>query len=46
MFFETGTRTLFCGDLLTQLGDGPAVTGDDLIEAASLAEDIFHQTSL
>ena len=46
MFFETETRTLFCGDLLTQLGDGPAVTGDDLIEAACLAEDTFHQTSL
>jgi flavorubredoxin len=46
MFFETETRTLFCGDLLTQLGDGPAVTGDDLIEAACLAEDVFHQTSL
>jgi flavorubredoxin len=46
MFFETETRTLFCGDLLTQLGDGPAVTGDDLIEAACLAEDAFRQTSL
>jgi flavorubredoxin len=46
MFFEAETRTLFCGDLLTQLGDGPAVTGDDLIEAATLAEDTFRQTSL
>jgi hypothetical protein len=46
MFFETETRTLFCGDLLTQLGDGPAVTGDDFIGAACLAEDTFRQTSL
>ena len=46
MFFEEETRTLFCGDLLTQLGNGPALTGEDLIEAAILAEDVFHQTSL
>ncbi len=46
VFFEQETRTLFCGDLLTQLGNGPAVVGDDLIEAAIVAEDVFHQTSL
>jgi flavorubredoxin len=46
MFFEQETGTLFCGDLLTQLGDGPAVTGDDLLEAAITAEEVFHQTSL
>jgi hypothetical protein len=45
MFFETGTRTQFCGDLLTQPGDGPAVTGDGLIEAACQGGDIFRQTS-
>ena len=33
-------------DLLTQLGNGPAVVGDDLIDAAIAAEDTFHQTSL
>jgi glyoxylase-like metal-dependent hydrolase (beta-lactamase superfamily II) len=44
-FFEQETRTLFCGDLLTQLGNGPAVVGADLIEAAIEAEDLFHQTS-
>lgn len=44
--FEEQTRTLFCGDLLTQTGDGPALTGVDLIEAAMVAEDVFHQTSL
>src|SRR3954465_1198464 len=46
VFFEEETRTLFFGDLLTQLGDGPALVGDDLIDAAILAEDVFHQTSL
>jgi hypothetical protein len=37
---------LFCGDLLTQLGKGPAIVADDLIDAAIAAEDLFHQTSL
>jgi flavorubredoxin len=46
MFFEQETGTLFLGDLLTQLGNGPAVTSDDLLEAAIFAEDVFHQTSL
>ncbi|HET6817325.1 MAG TPA: MBL fold metallo-hydrolase [Mycobacteriales bacterium] len=46
VFFEQETRTLFCGDLLTQLGNGPALVGDDIIDAAILAEDVFHQTSL
>lgn len=46
MFFEQETRTLFLGDLLTQLGDGPAVTSDDILEGAIAAEDLFHQTSL
>jgi flavorubredoxin len=46
MFFEQETGTLFLGDLLTQLGNGPAVTSEDLLDAAILAEDVFHQTSL
>ena len=46
MFFEEETRTLFLGDLLTQVGDGPAITGEDLLDAAIAAEDLFHQTSL
>ena len=46
LFFEQETATLFLGDLLTQLGDGPAITSDDLIEQAVAAEDLFHQTSL
>ncbi len=46
VFFERETGTLFCGDLLTQYGDGPAVTDADLLDAAVAAEDLFHQTSL
>ena len=46
VFFEQQTGTLFCGDLLTQLGNGPAIVGHDLIDAAIVAEDVFHQTSL
>jgi flavorubredoxin len=46
MFFEQETETLFCGDLLTQLGDGPALRTDDLVEEAIAAEELFHQTSM
>jgi flavorubredoxin len=46
MFYEQESGTLFCGDLMTQLGDGPALTTDDLLERAVEAEDVFHQTSL
>lgn len=46
MFFERETGTLFLGDLLTQLGNGPAVTSDDILDGAIAAEDLFHQTSL
>ena len=46
VFFEQETATLFCGDLVTQLGDGPAVTDSDLVAAAIAAEELFGQTSL
>ena len=46
VIYEEVTGTLFCGDLATQDGNGPALTGDDLIEQALAAEDLFHQTSL
>jgi flavorubredoxin len=46
MFFEQESGTLFCGDLLTQIGDGPAITDSDLSDAAIAAEELFHQTSL
>ena len=43
--FEETTGTLFCGDLGTQLGDGPGVTEDDVIEPALTAEAAFRQMS-
>jgi flavorubredoxin len=46
VFFEQETRTLFCGDLCTQLGNGAAVTDQDLLEAAVAAEETFWQTSM
>jgi flavorubredoxin len=44
--YEETTRTLLCGDLLTQTGAGPAVSGDDLVPAAMEAEGMFRATSL
>jgi flavorubredoxin len=41
ILFEETTGTLLCGDLFTQLGDGMAVTTDDIVAAASQAEDVF-----
>ena len=46
VIYEETTRTLFCGDLLTQMGDGPALTANDLIGAAGQAEDMFGATCL
>jgi flavorubredoxin len=46
LIYEETTRTLFCGDLLTQIGQGPAVTRDSLLEAAIAAENAFQATSL
>jgi flavorubredoxin len=46
VFFEQETGTLFCGDLCTQLGNGAAVTDQDLLAPAIAAEDMFLQTSM
>jgi flavorubredoxin len=46
VLYEETTGTLLCGDLFTHLGDGPAVTGDDLVTLAEQAEDVFHATCL
>jgi flavorubredoxin len=43
---EETTNTLFCGDLFSQVGQGPAITDDDLLEAATQAEDMFQSTCL
>jgi flavorubredoxin len=44
--YEETTGTLFCGDLFTHFGDGPALTDGDLLDAASTAEDAFGATCL
>jgi flavorubredoxin len=44
--FEENTRTLFCGDLFTHIGDAGPVTEDDIVEPAMAAEDMFGATAL
>lgn len=46
VLFEEATGTLLCGDLMTHNGNGPAITDEDLVEAALAAEDVFHASSL
>jgi flavorubredoxin len=46
VLFEETTRTLFCGDLFSHVGDGPAITTDDIVERAMATEEIFHATAL
>ncbi len=46
VLYEETTGTLLCGDLFTQLGDPPALTGDDIVEAAAQAEDVFGASCL
>jgi flavorubredoxin len=45
LIYEEITGTLFCGDLLAQLGQGPALTTDSIVKAAIAAEEMFHATS-
>jgi flavorubredoxin len=46
IWFDETTRTLFSGDLFTHIGDVPAITEDDIVEPALVAESIFHSTSM
>lgn len=46
LIYEESTQTLFCGDLFTHVGQGPAVTRDSIVEAAIAAERAFRSTSL
>lgn len=46
LIYEEITGTLFCGDLFTQVGQGPAVTKDSIVEAAIAAENAFQATAL
>jgi flavorubredoxin len=46
VLIEETTGTFFCGDLLTHVGDGPALTEDDVVGPALAAEELFHATAL
>ncbi len=46
VLYEETTGTLLCGDLFTHVGDGPALTTDDIVEPAMDAEAMFRQTCL
>lgn len=46
VLFEETTGTLLCGDLMSQLGNGPAVTSGDVVGPAVEAEQVFHATAL
>jgi flavorubredoxin len=46
LWFEESTGTLLAGDLFTAGGDRPALTHDEIIEPALVAEDVFHSTSM
>ena len=46
VMYEESTGTLLCGDLFTQLGDGPALTESEIVGPAIEAEDLFNYSSL
>lgn len=46
VLYEETTNTLLCGDLFSQLGDGPAITDGDIVGPAGQAEDVFGATCL
>jgi flavorubredoxin len=47
VMYEESTGTLLCGDLFTQLGDGPAlIHGGDIVSPAMEAENIFRYSAL
>lgn len=46
VLFEETTKTLFCGDLFSHVGDGPALATTDIVEQAIAAESMFKATAL
>jgi flavorubredoxin len=46
VLYEETTGTLFCGDLLSHVGPGKALTSGDVVEPALAAERMFHATCL
>jgi flavorubredoxin len=45
LMFEETTGTLLCGDLFTQVGDGPALVHGDIVGPAIMGEDLFGYSS-
>ncbi|HEY7581910.1 MAG TPA: MBL fold metallo-hydrolase [Acetobacteraceae bacterium] len=46
VLYEEQSGTLLCGDLFTQTGNAPAMTGEDIVGPAIAAEDLFRFSSL
>jgi hypothetical protein len=46
LLYEETTNTLLCGDLFTQLGDGEAITEEDIVGPALEAENLYGATAL
>jgi flavorubredoxin len=46
VLFEESSGTLLCGDLFTQTGNAPAITGADIVGPAIVAEDLFRFSTL
>ena len=46
VIYEESTGTLLCGDLFTQLGNGPALTEGDIVGPSVAAEDLFGFSNL
>jgi flavorubredoxin len=46
VLLEETTGTLFCGDLLTQVGAGPALTEQDVVGPALAAETMFRASAM
>ena len=46
MLHEELTGTLLCGELFTQVGDGPALVEGDIVGPALAAEDLFGYSAL
>ena len=46
VLFEENTRTLLCGDLFSHIGDGPALTSEDIVGPAKKAEELFRASCI
>jgi flavorubredoxin len=46
LIYEETTKTLFTGDLFTQLGRGPAISEDSIVKDAIDAENMFQAMAL